>query len=308
MATLTDTTRPVIIPSLAQATAAETKARNLIGGKINGLTRAEIGIMAATEGGMSWYYLPNSAEYNDQYDVDTGRFTGATRRMTRKAFDKAIRSLWDKGLIRVEGWFDPRDRRSAAVDGRLVYAAGNSQIHLGADNSDAWESGYGDPQTTPQSIAGWLAAYLSGLTDKDPSTWTRYTTTAKVTVTWSPDLREAREFLSEYENIKHSHWVAERNAEQLATATIAEIVKPTPQDLYDAVSDAFAEATKSGDADVLTVWNALSNTINGLHGKARHGELPEGAMTPQEYGNGLLSLTAQIDAIRDWLSTIKGAK
>lgn len=305
MATLTDTTRPVIIPSLAQATAAETKARNLIGGKINGLTRAEIGIMAATKGGMSWYYLPNSAEYNDQYDVDTGRFTGATRRMTRKAFDKAIRSLWDKGLIRIEA-SAVSNRRLHSVQNYTFFGQSNSQIILVDDNQNTWDRGYTDaPNTTPQAIAGWLAAYLSGLTPKDPGRWVGHHATQFVNLTWAPDLMEADEFLSEYENIKHSHWVAERNAEQLATATIAEIVKPTPQDLYDAVSDAFAEATKSGDADVLTVWNALSNTINGLHQKARHGELPEGAMTPQEYGNGLLSLTAQIDAIRDWLSTIK---
>ena len=279
-------------------------ARREIAEIVAGLSRAEIGIVASA--GISGTSLDgvDGAIYFDGYSVDEGRFVGGTRRLSDAAREKALRSLIEKGLVRIEGAAPRRNeiRRSARrVQGDLVgyrYGLGaresvnNSGLGIDSDG-DVFEAGLG-AAVTSQQYAVW---YVRSLFDDEiarPGWWVGARLTAAVRVVLADSLAEAIRTEEIADSLLDQVRMIGYDVERIEDVEVAEIIKPEPDDLYNAVTGAFFDAQRAGE-DVGVIYDAMNRALGEFREAAKYGEAPENSVTPEEYVASIARLTRRIE-------------
>lgn len=282
-------------------------ARREIAEIVAGLSRAEIGIVASA--GISGTSLDgvDGAIYFDGYSVDEGRFVGGTRRLSDAARDKALRSLIEKGLVRIEGAAPRRYEvrsRLRRTEGDLVgyrhsYAghdaianAGNSGLAILSDGG-VYEVARGGAITS-QQYAVW---YVRSLFDDEvsrPGWFVGGYMTAAVRVVLADSLVEAIRTEEIADSLLDQVRTIGYEVERIEDVEVAEIIKPEPNDLYNAVTGAFFDAQRAGE-DVGGIYDAMNRALGEFREAAKYGEAPENSVTPEQYVAGIARLTRRIE-------------
>jgi hypothetical protein len=278
------------------------EARREIAATIAGLSRAEIGIIARVGMNGTSLYEISGAVYYDGYSVDEGRFVGSTRRLSDAAQEKALRSLVEKGIIRIEG-AAPRKTKirwsTRGIEGDLVGLryqdgeAGNSGIRIDSDG-DVYESGGDRGTVTSQQYAVW---YVRSLFDGDlrrPGYWVGGYMTAAVRVVLADSLVEALRRNDEADLLVDRVRMIRHDVERIEDVEVAEIIKPEPYDLYNAVTGAFFDARREGE-DVGGIYDAMNRALDEFREAAKYGAAPKNSVTPEEYVAIIARLTRGIE-------------
>ena len=282
------------------------EARRFIAEEVNSLSRAEKGVIRSVvfPRGTDLYNI-SDAEYVDEYDPDDGYWNGRTRRLSDSARAKAIRSLFEKGYIRIEGIRpDEKGIKPGGSRGyhhghypdRYVYGAGNSGIEYYDGNSeirDHSEWTRYDGVVAPQQIAAWYVGYLSGLVEDDPTSWFTWREIAQVKIDASDELAEAFRVVESGVELLRRVDRAKFEIEYLRDVEVAEVIKPDPADLFNAVSNAYSNARHEGK-DVGEIYDAMNSALGEFYRAAKHGELPDNALTPENYVREYDRLVAEV--------------
>lgn len=310
--TVTEYVKPEI-PTVRRTDEVRAKSENwirFVARKINSLTRAEIGVMYLALGkhANTAAHL-SAAEYLDGLDPETGNWTGRTRRLSDAAREKAIRSLVEQGLIHFEG-IRPGEARSryhsAWTIEHHVYGPGNSDVELwddGEGGTEPEENSYSRGKITTNQVAGWLNAYYLGLTDTNPWHYFSVRDLSGVEVVATAPLRHA---MRQYEDLKrlvenaqHLQW----KRDQIADLVVADLVKPNPQQIYNAVGDAFYESSRETD-DPGAILDAMAKALQGYYQQAHYGLIDRNAVTPDvfedrlaDYAYAVASVNAAIEEV-----------
>lgn len=280
-------------------------SRSEIADALEGLSRAEIGIIAKAKNDGTNLEDVENAVYYDGYDAEEGRFVGATRRLSDAAREKAIRSLLSKGLIRIEG------SGPSPVRGRVYsryadsaqygwlhrcYGPGNSDIRLYDENSEAGPD-YGSTGTvTTQQFAVWYVRYLLGETERNPAYWVGGRLALFIRIVLSDALRAAFEVVAEIEDILRDVRSVSASIRYVESVEVAEIIKPEPTDLLNAVSNAYSDARREGK-DVGGIYDAMHSALSDFYQAAHYGELPEDATTPERYASQVERTRREVETV-----------
>ena len=280
-------------------------ARREIADALAGLSRAEIGIIAKAKNEGTNLEDVENAIYYDGYDAEEGRFVGATRRLSDAAREKAIRSLLSKGLIRIEGsgpspvlggGYSPYKHSAQYGWLHRCYGPGNSDIRLYDENSEAGPD-YGSTGTvTTQQFAVWYVRYLLGETERNPAYWVGGRLALFIRIVLSDALRAAFEVVAEIEDILHDVRSVSTGLRYVESVEVAEIIKPEPTDLLNAVSNAYSDARREGK-DVGEIYDAMARALDDFYRSAHYGELPEDATTPERYALKVEEITRAVETV-----------
>lgn len=268
-------------------------AARTVADALRGLTRAELGVMCMAIGSGTTYFDVYGACYVDGYDPETARWFGHTRRLSEKAVDKALRSLWEKGLIRVEGTMPRRDYEDPWLEDYGVQRTGNSNIGLYDGEAIACS---GTRRMTAQQVAGHTAAYLSGLTDRDPRLYLSYRATERVRITVAPDLDRAYNLTETVETILRDKRRVQDHIDWVSRMDVVERVLPDTPDILNAVSGARFDAERAGK-DVGGVWRAMNDALHEFRDAALYGSAPDDSMTPERHAREVAKTTDNVVAI-----------
>jgi hypothetical protein len=306
MQTIEKTYEKTAIPAVRRTDEIAEKMHALyefIAESVNGLTRAEIGVMRSAIGGDGTsVFGVTGAQYCDGFDPNEGRWIGGTRRLSDKALDKAIRSLLAKGLIRFEGQGPLRANRFGSYSAGLrysevhFYGAGNSGIFFDEDGDS---HSYGESSVlTHQQAAAWYSAWYSGLVDeKKPDWYIDHHQKERVKIVAPDALTRAYDEAVEIEHLVRNARTVARERDWLDGVSIAEIVKPDPLDMLNAVSRAYQDAEREFGDDPKEIYLAMSRALDGFGQAAVYGEIPDGATTPGDYENRAEYMTEQVRKI-----------
>jgi hypothetical protein len=277
------------------------EARREIAVALDGLSRAEIGVVARI--GMSGTSLlgVEDSEYRDGYLVEEGRFSMTTRRLSEKALRKALRSLLSKGIIRIEGGAprkpDRYRRRSSAGDlvGRRYQhgEVGNSGIGIDSDG-EVYENSSVSGTVTSQQFAVWYVRALFDEEIRSPEMWVGGYMTAAVRVYLDESLASAFRREDVADSLVYSARQLAWDVERVESVEVAEIIKPEPNDLFNAVSRAYSDARNAGE-DVGKIYDAMRSALDEFASAAMYGESPENSITPEEYVASIARLSEKIE-------------
>jgi hypothetical protein len=302
---MTTTEGITFIPSLDAVQPAVNAAKRLIDDYVNTLTRAELAVVnAAIPDGVKWAGLPN-AQYIDGFDTEDGLPIGRTRRLSDAALDKAVKSLWNKGLIRLSGTdLATPDYRGKVWNGGPIYGdgvPGNSGIGLTDDNQSTSE--WGVIYTTSAQAAGLIGAWLSGLHDTSPDWWVSPDAKDRVTVTVSAEIVDAIDLIREHYQWSNRVRALRESSQGLAQAVVAEREYPTNDEIAAAIIDTIDRGANLTPGDF---WHALHATLHKFKDSARYGTEVKGAITPDEHEWRIRQHVKTIDELVDWIYDVTG--
>ena len=279
------------------------EVRREIAAALEGLSRAEIGIVARIGFRGTTLDEIGGAEYRDGYLVDEGRFEYPTRRLSEKALRKALVSLISKGIVRIEG-AAPRDTRTPwpgrRIDGDLVGrryqdgGAGNSGIGIDSDG-DVFEREI-DGTVTSQQYAVWYVRSLFDEEIRSPGYWVGGYMEAAVRVVLDGAIASALLREDVADSIVDRVRQLAFEVRQIENVEVAEIIKPEPTDLFNAVSRAYSEARHAGE-DVGKIYSAMRSALDDFASAAKYGESPDNSVTPEEYVASIARLSEKIEKI-----------
>jgi hypothetical protein len=306
MQTIENTTTIPAVRRVDEVVAKREAAAAFLAERINGLTRAEIGVLRSALSPGATPQCVSGAEYYDGYDPERYWFTGLTRRLSQSAREKALGSLYRAGLIRVEGIspmavgetpYSKRGWNANRYCHVSPYTVGNSGIRLDNEGT-AWEYGDGTESgvMTPQQIAGWYGAWLLGFAEKSPEMYLYWADLESVVISAAPELVEAFETVATCGKILAAATQVARSIDGLAGITVADRVKPDAIDIVNSVTTAYYENRNAG-ADVAAIYRAMEDALSEWRDDALYGSKPENSITPERYVARLAELTAEVEAI-----------
>lgn len=280
------------------------EARREIAAAVEGLSRAEIGVVARI--GMNGTSLleVEGSEYRDGYLVDEGRFEYPTRRLSEKALRKALRSLLSKGIIRIEGGAPRKPDRygrfaSRRSEGDLVGRryqdgeVGNSGIGIDSDG-DVYENSGVLGTVTSQQFAVWYVRTLFDEEIRNPEMWVGGYMTAAVRVYLDESLASAFRREDVADSLVDRARRLAGDVERIESVEVAEIIKPEPNDLFNAVSRAYSDARNAGE-DVGKIYDAMRSALDEFASAAKYGESPKNSITPEMYVGEIARLSEKIE-------------
>lgn len=306
MQTIENTTTIPAVRRVDEVVAKREAAAAFLAETINNRSRAEIGVLrsALGWGGTDASTIEN-AQYADGYDAEKFWFYGTTRRLSRGAIEKALRSLYRDGLIRIEGTApmasdESRYSRSEWNSNRFchvsTYRSSNSGIRLDDGRPYAFSDESGSGTMHPQQIAAWFGAWLLGNTEKNPMDYMYWQDLKCVRIVGAPELAEAMKTIEATHSVLVAASSASRQREGLAEIEVAERVKPDAHDIVNSVTRAFHQHWNA-ESDVETIWRAMDEALSAWRDDALYGSKPENSITPERYAARSAELTAEIEKI-----------